>query len=64
MEKFIKMAVLIALLTFAISMTFAIPDETLPMKAWLALFLLSKALGIATFAFIFNPKAPWRKMTT
>ncbi len=64
MEKIIRQCVLFALLAFAIAMTFCIPDDKLPQVQWLTYFLISKALGIATFAFIFNPKAPWSKTTT
>lgn len=64
MEKIIKQCVLGAVLAFAIAMTFCIPNENLPQTKWLTYFLISKALGIATFAFIFNPKAPWSKTNT
>ncbi len=64
MQKTIRQCILIALLTFALAMTFCIPNDTLPQTEWITWFLLSKVLGIATFAFIFNPKAPWSKTTT
>lgn len=64
MEKFIRQCVLLTLFAVAFAMTFCIPNDNLPQVEWLTYFLLSKAVGIATFAFIFNPKAPWRKTTT